>query len=126
MIRRLIILLTCTFLASCTEEVRKISAPDNVQLNIYEVRMQGGGLADDMLRVYLEDLGGSILDNDKPIFEAENVGRVCYRWPSIDVLEIRTDGNNAYAVEPLWKRSDGRVVRLYFMGHRGCPWRAGD
>lgn len=126
MTRVFTIIFSCICLAACAEEIKKIPVSESVKLNIYEGRIRGGGLADDMLKIYLKNLGEDVRKDENPVFEAENVGRVCYKWLSNDVLEIKTDGNNAYSIDPLWKGSDGRIVRLHFMGHSGCPWRVGD
>jgi hypothetical protein len=112
------------FVCGCSNSSTvRILVPENIGLGLFEERYLSGGTAPDLLKVYLVESGKSQVGaHDQPIFEGQDVGAVCYQWPSADELEIRISGGYVDHVEAVWRGNNNRAVNIRYMGMDGCVW----
>ena len=114
--------LALAYLTGCTKQITKIPSPTEAGVDLYEVRSAGAGLAPDSLRIFLTVRGKSIAKSDRPIFEAQDAGSVCYQWLSRNELLIKISSGYVDNVVTQWNNTGGPTVAVRYIGTKGCAW----
>lgn len=65
-------------LESCSAHIDHGHTPSNVDLFLFESRINGAGSAPDSIKIYMTDVNKVPKKEDTPIFEGQDVGKVCY------------------------------------------------
>lgn len=112
----------CGLLASCTTRTRQIPVAPNLKLRLFESRIDGAGPAPDSIKIYITNFGEYPRKTDIPIFEGQEVGRVCYVWLSKYELHIRISGGYPDNVLGQWQDKAGHIVKIVFDGFKDCKW----
>ena len=116
-------ILTSMLLASCSEKINKVSAAPNGQVVVYEARTSGAGPAPDSVKVYLLNAGAAMEGRDQPVFEGQDVGAICYTWPTDEELNISISGGYVDRIVQGWRSSEGRLVKVRYIAEPRCKWR---
>ncbi len=85
--------------------------------------MPGAGLAPDSVRAYLLVTGAIPVASTQPVFEGQDVGRVCYDWLTPTELHVRISGGYVDRVASQWQSPEGRWITIRYVGTSGCVWR---
>ena len=117
------IAVTMLTLTSCSERMQSVSKSPDGNIVIYEGRKSGAGPAPDSVRSYLSIVGADLTDDANPIFEGQDVGRICYSWQNSTELTVRISGGYVDRVAPQWESPEGRRVTIRYAGISGCEWR---
>lgn len=128
MIRHLsIILLSLTGmmfgLTSCSERRATVSKSPDGRTVVYEGRKSGAGPAPDSVTIYLLTAPAVPSADAEPIFEGQDVGHVCYDWPSPTALNIRISGGYVDRIVSQWVGPNGQHIAVRYLGTSGCVWR---
>ena len=118
-------LITVTLiLTSCSEKIEKISKSPDGSIIVYEGRNYGAVSAPDSVKAYLVSSvsDSTSLENVEAVFEGQDVGLVCYSWPTSKELNISISGGYVDHVASQWQSSDGRRVTIRYTGTSGCMW----
>jgi hypothetical protein len=110
-------------LTSCSERRTAVTKSPDGQIVVYEGRKSAAGPAPDSVTIYLLIAPTVPTDDAKPIFEGQDVGHICYDWPSSSVLNIRISGGYVDNVASQWVGPNGRHIAVRYLGTSGCAWR---
>jgi hypothetical protein len=110
-------------LTSCSERGAAVSKSPDGQITIYEGRTLGAGPAPDSVKTYLLVAAKVPSKDAVPIFEGQDVGRVCYDWLNSTTLNIRISGGYVDRLASQWLGPDGRRIGVRYLGISGCVWR---
>ena len=110
-------------LTSCSERRAEVSTSPDGQIVVYEGRKPGAGPAPDSVAIYLTIASTDQSADAKSVFEGQDVGRVCYDWPSPSALNIRISGGYVDRVASQWIGPNGRRIAVRYLGSSGCVWR---
>ena len=116
----LAVLMSLVILEGCTKEIRSIAGPANAGVDVKEIRVSGAGPAPDSLKIFLTKRGSGVASSDKPIFEAQDAGLVCYQWVGAKELQIRLADGYVDKLESVWRDETGNVIVIRYLGNNGC------
>lgn len=126
MIRSLLLILSLVVmmlnLASCSERIATVSKSPDSRVVVYEGHKAGPGQVPDSVRSFLLPAGSSPTADEKPIFEGQDVGLICYSWPSPTELNLKISGGYVDQVASQWQGPDGLRVTIRYVGTSGCVW----
>lgn len=109
-------------LTSCSERRAAVSKSPDGRIIVYEGRKSGAGPAPDSVTIYLLIAPNVPSADVKPILEGQDVGHVCYDWPSPSTLNIRISGGYIDHVASQWVGPNGRHIAVRYLGTSGCIW----
>jgi hypothetical protein len=92
-------------------------------MSIFERRVDGAVAAPDSVQVYLAKSGATPKRGDKPIFEGQDVGRICYFWYRVGGLIINISGGYVDSVSSYRPEKSGMEVKVTFDPHLDCEWK---
>src|SRR6202035_1784782 len=107
---------------SCSGRTQWVPTPPNVGLLLFESRINGAGPAPDSVKVYLTKTDKRPEKSDMPIFEGQDVGRICYIWSNSRELHLRISGGYVDRVSQQWQDGGGRKVNGAFRGTKRLHW----
>jgi hypothetical protein len=126
MIRSFLLVLSLTAMTlgitSCKERETTVSKSPDGGVIIFERRKAGAGPAPDSVKAFLAAVTSPHSQGAVPVFEGQDVGRVCYDWPKPDELDVRISGGYVDSVASQWQGPDGRHIKIRYGGTTGCVW----
>lgn len=110
-------------LTSCGERSVALSKSPDGRIIVYEELISRPGLAPNTVSTYLLVGATTPSEGTDPVFEGQDVGRICYDWPSPTALNIRISGGYVDHVASHWIDPSGNRIAVRYLGTLGCVWK---
>jgi len=117
------LVIVCSLLTSCVGRLHQEPVPHDIGLLLFERRIDGAGPAPNIVKVYLTNIGTTPRTDDIPIFEGQDMDKICYKWNNKNELHIRNSDGFVDRISQKWGDGKGRTVKLVFDGTNDCSWK---